>query len=99
MDLADIVSGSGSCPFGRDRANCGNQGISVGCADVYSSGLQCQWIDITGIDIDDTEYELSVTVNPDRTMQEDDYSDNTAVVDIKLSELDTRGMIVNDLLG
>ena len=34
---------------GCDTYDCNDQGISVGCADIYDSSLQCQWIDITGV--------------------------------------------------
>ena len=43
MDLE--CSGGGSAQYG-----CSTMGISAGCGDIYSSGLSCQWIDITDID-------------------------------------------------
>ena len=27
----------------------GHQGITPGCMDIYKAGLDCQWIDVTGI--------------------------------------------------
>lgn len=53
-------SGGGQAKFG-----CGNMGISVGCGDIYSSGLDCQWIDVT--DIDTGNYTLVVRVNWDQS--------------------------------
>ena len=41
-----------------------NMGISAGCADIYSSSLACQWIDVT--DLPDGNYTLVVVVNWDR---------------------------------
>jgi PKD repeat protein len=39
-----------SCPSGiAAQYSCGNMGITAGCADIYSSSLTCQWIDITGV--------------------------------------------------
>ena len=53
-------SGGGTAKFG-----CGNMGITAGCGDIYSSGLDCQWIDVT--DVDTGIYTLVVTVNWDRS--------------------------------
>lgn len=41
--------------------HCGNQGISVGWQDVYYSGLDCQWIDIT--DVPNGVYTLQIELN------------------------------------
>jgi hypothetical protein len=44
--------------------------ISPGWADIYSAGLQCQWIDVT--DIPDGNYRLRVRVNVSGVIAEDD---------------------------
>jgi hypothetical protein len=49
---------------GTGKYGCGNMGITAGCGDIYSSGLACQWIDITQIDTGD--YTLVVRVNWNR---------------------------------
>lgn len=43
MDLE--CSGGGTAQYG-----CSTMGISAHCGDIYSSGLSCQWIDITDVD-------------------------------------------------
>ena len=58
MDLE--CSGGGSAQYG-----CSNMGISMGCGDIYSSGLSCQWIDIT--DVPDGRYTLVVRTNWDNS--------------------------------
>lgn len=42
---------------------CNNMGVSHGCGDIYGSGLDCQWIDITGVP--DGDYTLVVRCNWD----------------------------------
>ena len=56
MDLE--CSDGGSFTYG-----CSTMGISAGCGDIYSSGLSCQWIDVT--DVPDGQYRLVVRVNWD----------------------------------
>lgn len=65
-----------------DTYDCSNQGIGLGCYDVYGSGLSCQWIDITGVP--DGAYQVQVTVNPDGGIEELDPTNNlvTATVEI-----------------
>jgi lysyl oxidase len=60
---------------------CLNQGISSGWADSYTRGLPCQWIDIT--DIPSGRYTLRVTVNPDHTLAESDYTNNEFTTDVQ----------------
>jgi hypothetical protein len=43
MDLE--CNGGGTAQYG-----CSTMGISAGCGDIYSSGLSCQWIDVTDVD-------------------------------------------------
>ena len=56
------------CTTGTPQYGCGNMGISAGCHDIYSSGLECQWIDVT--DVPDGRYIFVTRVNwsnaPDR---------------------------------
>ncbi|PCJ81966.1 MAG: hypothetical protein COA49_03100 [Bacteroidetes bacterium] len=56
MDLE--CSGGGTAQYG-----CSNMGITAGCGDIYSSGLSCQWIDVT--DVPDGQYRMVVRVNWD----------------------------------
>lgn len=71
-------SGGGTAKYG-----CGNQGISAGCGDIYGSGLQCQWIDLTNVP--DGPYTFIVRVNWDQSPDgmgriETDYVNNWAQV-------------------
>ena len=68
---------------------CLYQGISRGCADNYGAVLPCQWVDITGVA--PGGYELSVTINADRTVPEASYSNN--VVTVRL-QIDARGVSI-----
>lgn len=63
---------------------CSNQGISAGCQDVYGSYLDCQWIDITNVAYGD--YLLRVTINPYAILAEADYSNNVALVAVKITK-------------
>ncbi|MFM9985708.1 MAG: MopE-related protein, partial [Flavobacteriales bacterium] len=55
-----------SCPSGISaQYSCGNMGITAGCADYYSSGLSCQWIDVT--DVPSGDYYLVVRTNWDQS--------------------------------
>jgi hypothetical protein len=69
------------CPDGQvidepAYGDCGaSQGISVGWADLYSVGLDGQWVDAT--DLGGT-YVLEVEVIPQRQLAEESYANNTA---------------------
>lgn len=72
-------------PGVRGRADpqfdhCGYQGISAGWADVYHRGLDCQWIDITGVP--SGRYVLEVVINPAHVIRENNYSNNTARAEV-----------------
>jgi hypothetical protein len=60
----------------------GTQGISEGWADVYGHYLDCQWVDITGVEPGD--YRLEISINPFMTFEEIRYDDNLIVVDVTI---------------
>ncbi|MBM3427708.1 MAG: T9SS type A sorting domain-containing protein [Bacteroidetes bacterium] len=51
------------CVTGIAKFGCGNMGITVGCYDIYSSALQCQWVDVT--DVPAGTYHLVLKTNWD----------------------------------
>ena len=75
------LPGYNSSPSGY---GCGTrQGISVGRADVYSSGLDSQWIDVTGVT--PGTYWLEVTLDAQNAIMESNEDNNTIQVKINIS--------------
>jgi hypothetical protein len=60
-----------------------NQGISSGWADVYNSGLACQYIVIDGVPNGD--YTLQSTTNSKRVVGEDCFGDNTEWTGLRIN--------------
>jgi Lysyl oxidase len=58
----------------------GCDGIDIGHADIYGSGLQCQFIDVTGVPTGD--YTLRITTNYKHEIPELDYTNNSADITV-----------------
>jgi cysteine-rich repeat protein len=56
--------------------SCGFQGISAGCADIYDTGLPCQYIDATDSGLPPGTYSVRVTVDPIDRLAESDETNN-----------------------
>jgi hypothetical protein len=56
--------------------DCDNQGITAGWQDIYYKGLDCQWLDVTGLA--PGTYTLRITCNPERVFVESNYGNNSA---------------------
>jgi hypothetical protein len=61
---------------------CNRQGIRPGCADNYGTDLPCQWLDVT--DVPPGSYELRVTVNAERTVEELDYDNDSVQLRLRI---------------
>jgi hypothetical protein len=64
------------------KYTCGNQGVSAGWSDVYTSSLPCQFITIDGVP--DGDYRLLATTDYKQHVQEDRYLDNSVVVGLRI---------------
>ena len=65
------------------KFDCGQQGVTWGWTDVYSSSLPCQYIDITGVP--DGIYGVVAETNVSRVAHEGDVYDNRIFVRLKLA--------------
>lgn len=58
----------------------GEQGMSIGCADIYLHEIDCQWIDITEIPVGN--YTFKMNVNPEYRVAELDFNNNAVLCDL-----------------
>jgi Lysyl oxidase len=68
------------------------QGISPGWLDEYDNTLPGQELPIIGVP--DGDYALVITVNPDRTLFESNYNDNTAYAIVRIEQQGTVAEVV-----
>lgn len=78
MDITRIDTGANPSA----RYTCSNQGIQAGWADVYSSNLSGQWIDITGVPAGN--YVLEIAMDPMNVIDETDETNNTGRLNVTI---------------
>ncbi len=79
MDMLDVTPGSCTRRFA-----CGNQGISAGCADLYSASLPCGFVDVTGVPGGD--YQLEVVMDPEDVINESNEVNNKVLVSVRVPD-------------
>lgn len=83
--LEDIYRWNDSAPV-ESKFTCDYQGIQAGWSDIYNSGLEGQWVDITGVPAG--EYLLEVTMNPEHFLLESDYTNNSTTIQVTIPPSD-----------
>ncbi|TLX89771.1 MAG: hypothetical protein E6K94_09325 [Thaumarchaeota archaeon] len=63
---------------------CANQGISSGWADVYPYYIPCQYVVIDD-KVPNGDYVLSATCNAKKALEEDNFTDNTTTVGLRIN--------------
>jgi len=76
---------SASCS--TPQYSCSNQGITAGCMDIYSAGLGCQYLDITGIP--PGAYTLRVALDPFGRIAELDETNNVVMFPVTIPSPNT----------
>lgn len=80
MDIERLEEDAGEVA----QYDCGHQGIQAGWADTYGAGLDCQWIDVTGVPAG--SYLIEVQLNTERLIPENHYDNNVVQVAIELGD-------------
>jgi hypothetical protein len=79
------------------RYHCSFQGIQAGWSDIYGAGLDCQWVDITGVA--EGDYTLRIEINPDHTLPESDYSNNAITIPVTIPGPPVPGDVLSSCAG
>jgi hypothetical protein len=80
FQLIDYQPYCADAEMGRDHHP--SMGMTPGWADIYTADLPCQWLDIT--DVPDGTYSLSVGVDLNNLIDENDVLPNTVAVDVHI---------------
>ena len=80
--LMDVERTDPNAPRVTGRYHCGDQGVSVGWSDVYTSALPCQFIILDALP--DGDYRLLATTNFKQHVQEDRFLDNSVLVGLHI---------------
>lgn len=81
--------------FGQPNTGCGLlQGVNIGRADVYSAGLDAQWIDVTNVPSGD--YYVKVTLDADNAIIESNETNNFVYRAVHLSNTDGSGGVIDN---
>jgi hypothetical protein len=85
-----LVDGSpcGSAPWvpaEPTHYDCSTQGLNPGWADEYTTGFECQWLDVT--ELPPGPYTLSAAVNSGRRIAELHYSNNASTAPVSIPDL------------
>ena len=78
MDITRVNTGANPAA----RYTCSNQGIQAGWADIYSSNLSGQWVDITGLPAGN--YVLEITMDPMNLIDELDETNNVTRANVTI---------------
>lgn len=73
------------------ETDCSHPGLHVGWSDGYYNTTEGNWLDITGVATGD--YLLTVTVDPLHTIDELDYSNNTATIQVHIPDPSADGAV------
>ena len=61
-NILSIFFNSGGAEPKFDCENYGDQGITAGCKDIYHANIDCQWLDVTDLDLG--TYIFKMSINP-----------------------------------
>ena len=79
-------------PGAKAKYDCGNQGLTPGCFDVYNYRVACQWVDMTNLPLDH-RYKLRIIIDPSNKVPEiEDFSNNVAEVEFVPNDVPDRSL-------
>jgi len=82
--LSFCLQDSECTPPATPQYDCGEQGISAGCADIYHGNLPCQYLDVTDVSLLHGVHTLRVTLDPDDQIDEADESNNVVTAQVAI---------------